>query len=123
MTRLSGILQIAVEHGHIPANPARAMRKVAAEPRDEVRPLSPIELEALIAAFDRRDRAITLFGGHLGLRPMEIRLAPWGNLTDAGLVVGRARTKRAAARTRVLALPAATALDLKRWRLESRAPG
>ena len=46
-------------------------------------------------------------------------MAPWGNLTDDGLIIGRARTKRAAARTRVLALPAATALELKRWRLES----
>src|SRR5215218_3363438 len=93
LTRLSGILQIAVEHGHIPGNAARAVRKIPAEPRDEVRPLSPVELE--------------------------VRMVPWRNLTDDGLIVGRARTKRAAARTRVLALPAATALELKRWRLES----
>ena len=122
LTRLSGILQVAVEHGHIPGNAARAVRKIAAEPRDEVRPLAPVELEALIAGFHGRDRAITVLAGHLGLRPLEVRMAPWGNLADDGLIVGRARTKRAAARTRVLALPTATALELKRWRLESGRP-
>jgi|SRR5829696_5135744 len=122
LTRLSGILQIAVEHGHIPGNAARAVRKIPAEPRDEVRPLSPVELEVLIAGFDGRDRAIAVLAGHLGLRPLEVRMVPWRNLTDDGLIVGRARTKRAAARTRVLALPAATALELKRWRLESGRP-
>lgn len=122
MARLSGVLQIAAEHGHIPGNPVRAVRKVPADMRDEVRPLAPVELEALIAGFEGRDRAIAVLGGHLGLRPMEIRLAPWGNLTDDGLIVGRARTKRGAARTRVLAVPAASALELKRWRLESGRP-
>jgi integrase len=58
LTRLSGILQIAVEHGHIPGNAARAVRKIPAEPRDEVRPLAPVELEALIYGFDGRDRAM-----------------------------------------------------------------
>ena len=53
---------------------------------------------------------------------MEIRLAPWGNLDDDALIVGRARAKRAAARTRVVALPSATSLELKRWRLESGRP-
>lgn len=123
LTRLSGILQIAVEHGHIPGNAARAVRKVRAEPRDEVRPLSPAELEALIAALHGRDRAIVVLGGHMGLRPMEIRMAPWGNFSDGTLTVGRARTKRAAARTRVLAVPAVTALELKEWRLGSGRPG
>jgi integrase len=56
MTRLSGILQVAVEHGHVPGNAARALRKVPAPPRDEKRPLSPVELEQLIAQFDGRAR-------------------------------------------------------------------
>jgi integrase len=30
MARLSGVMQIAVEHGHLPANPVRALRKVPA---------------------------------------------------------------------------------------------
>lgn len=123
MTKLSGILQVAVEHGHISGNPARALRKVAAEQRDEVRALSPAELEALILSFTGRERAICILGGHFGLRPIEIRMAPWSNLTDEGLVVGRARTKSSAARTRVLSAPRVTARELRAWRLESGGRG
>jgi len=125
IAHLSGILQVAAEHGLIHGNPARAVRKPAADAEEEVRPLSPVELEAVIAAFSGRDRIVALLAGHLGLglRPVELRSAPWGNLTDGGLIVGRGRTKRTAARTRVVTIPAATMLGLKRWRLESGRPG
>ena len=123
LTRLSGILQVAVEHGHIPANPARALRKVSAQPSEEVKPLSPAELERLIAGVTGRDRAIALLGGHLGLRPVEIRAAPWEALQGLTFTVGRSRTKRTASRTRVIAVPEATARDLKAWRLQSGRPG
>jgi hypothetical protein len=56
MTRLSGILQAATEHGLIAANPVRGMRKVPADAREDVRPLSPAELEAMIAPLDGRGR-------------------------------------------------------------------
>src|SRR3954453_23107109 len=119
MTRLSGILQVAVEHGHVPGNAARALRKVPAPPREEVHPLSPVELEALIARFEGRARVITMLGGHLGLRPKEIRLVPWSNFDGASMTIGRARTKRGAARTRVISVPRVTAHELKMWRLAS----
>ncbi len=122
LTRLSGILQVAVEHGHIPANPARALRKVPAEPSEEVKPLSPIELERLIAGVHGRDRAIVLLAGHLGLRPIEIRTAPWSALQAQTFTVGRSRTKRTASRTRVIAVPEITAREPKAWRLESGRP-
>jgi integrase len=123
LARLSGILQVAVEHGHIPSNPARALRKVAAEPGEEVRPLAPVELERIIAGLTGRDRAIVLLAGHLGLRPLEVRSVRWGAFNGATLTVGRARTKRSAARTRMIAVPRVTARELKAWRLESGRPG
>jgi hypothetical protein len=73
MAKLSGVLQIATEHGFVPANPVRAVRNVPAEHGDEIRSLSPVELEALIASLGGRDRAIGLLAGHLGLRPLEVR--------------------------------------------------
>jgi integrase len=123
MTRLSGILQIAVEHGVVPGNAARALRKVPLPPRDEVRPLAPVELETLIAGFTGRDRAVLLLGGHLGLRPKEIRFVTWDSFDGAALTVGRARTKRGAARTRTIEVPRVTGLELKAWRLESGGRG
>ena len=41
IAKLSGILQIATEHGHIPANPARAVRNVPAEHGERDRPADP----------------------------------------------------------------------------------
>jgi len=90
---------------------------------DEVDPLAPVELEALIAALTGRGRAIALLAGHLGLRPREARLAPWSAFDGKTLVVGRARTKATAARTRVLAVPAPTAGELRAWRLQSGGRG
>lgn len=123
MTRLSGILQVAVEHGHVPGNAARALRKVPAEPREEVRPLSPVELEKLIAHFKGRARIIVCLGGHLGMRPKEIRMVPWENFDGDTLTIGRARTKLSAARTRVITVPRVTARELKAWRLVSGGRG
>jgi integrase len=123
MTRLSGVLQVAVEHGHIPANPVRSLRKVPAAPRDEVRALAPVDLERLIAGLSGRDRAIALLAGHLGLRPLEVRAAPWSAFDGSTLVVGRARTKRTAARTRVVDVPAVTTRELRAWQLESGGRG
>jgi integrase len=122
-TRLSGILQIAVEQGQLTVNPARNLRKVPADAGDEVRPLSPVELERLIAALTGRDRAIVLLGGHLGFRPIEIRSVPWTMLTGRTATVGRAHTKATARRTRTIEIPATTARELKEWRLQSGRPG
>jgi integrase len=120
--KLSGVLQVAVEHGYLTANPVRSLRKVPAEPRAEIRPLAPAELEALADAFSGRDRIIVLLGAHLGLRPIEIRSVPWHNFDGRNLIVGRAQTKRSAARTRVVDVPAGTAAELKAWRLEAGVP-
>jgi integrase len=123
LTRLSGILQTAVEHGHLNANAARALRKVPADAGDEVRPLAPVELERLLAALEGRDRAIVLLTGHLGLRPLEVRAAPWSAFDGTAFVVGRAHTKRTARRTRTISVPDATVRELKVWQLRSGRPG
>lgn len=123
IAKLSGILQIATEHGHIPSNAARAVRNVPADPSDEIDPLTPVELERLINGFDGRDRAITLLGGHLGLRPLEIRQVTWLWLADHTLTVARAHTKASARRARVIEVPAHTMRALKAWQLESGGRG
>ena len=123
MAKLSGILQIATEHGHIAGNPARSVRNVPAEHSDEITPLSPVELERLIASLDGRDRAIAVLAGHLGLRPLEVRQAPWSAFDGHTLTIGRARTKATARRSRVIAVPRATAQELRAWQLASGGRG
>jgi integrase len=123
MTRLSGILQAATEQGLIAANPVRGMRKVPADPKEDVKPLAPGDLEKVIAGLDGRSRAIALLCGHLGLRPLEARTVRWSDFDGAGLTISRARTKRSAARTRVIAVPTITARELRAWQMESGGRG
>ena len=118
---LSGIMQVATVHGLIPANPVRAIRKPGAE-RPEVRPLSPAELEALIASFEGRSRVLLLLSGHLGLRPGEARQVPWRAFDGDKLVVERAIVKAQARRPRGIDVPRATASELREWRLQSGRP-
>lgn len=122
MTMLSGILQVAVEHGLIASNPARAMRKVKVLRTDEIRALTPAELLRLLDAFTGRERAIVALGGLLGLRPLEIRMVRWADLRDDTLTISRARTKKTAARTRTVTVPKLARDELRRWRMESGRP-
>jgi integrase len=119
---LSGVLQIATEHGVIPANPARSVRKLKKERRAPIVPLSPVELEAIIAGFSGRDRIVALLLGHCGLRPMEARLVPWRELRGDTLMVRADLTKATAAYPRTITVPAETARELRRWRLEEGVP-
>ena len=122
MVRLSGICQLAVEHGVLTGNPVRALRKPRVESGEEITPLTPSEMEHLITSLDGRDRAITLLAGHLGLRPLELRVAPWSALSDRTLSIGKSRTKSTALRSRVIMVPEVTARELTEWRLQSGRP-
>lgn len=121
LRQIAGVLQIAVEHGRLPANPARSMRKVKGEPVEPIVPLSPAELEALIAAARGRDRAILVLGGYLGLRPIEIRLVPWSRLRGDRFTIAKVDTKPSAG-PRTIDVPAAALAALREWRLEAGRP-
>jgi integrase len=95
---------------------------VKAEPGEDVRPLDPREVEAILDQFIGRDRIILLLAGRCGMRPQEIRSIPWKDLDDGTLTVSRARTKSTAARTRVIALDRATRQELKQSRLACGRP-
>lgn len=119
--QIAGVLQIAVEHGRIPGNPARSMRKVKADAVAPVAPLQPAELEALIAATTGRDRAMIILGGYFGLRPIEIRLIPWLRLAGDTLTIAKVDTKPSAS-PRTITGPSAGIAALKEWRMESGRP-
>ena len=70
-----------------------ALRKVAADAGEQVKALSPVELERLIAGLSGRDRAIAVLAGHPGLRPTELRTASWGALQGDRLTVRPNRTE------------------------------
>ena len=124
MAKLSGILQIATEHGYIPANPARSVRNVPADDDErEITILAPVELERVITGPDRPGP-----GDHAARRAP--RAATVG---DPPRAVGRVRRPdpddRPVAhesdrrRSRVIAVPRVTAHELRAWQLESGGRG
>ena len=123
MAKLSGLMQIAVEHGFLAANPARSVRNVPADSAGDITIFAPVELERLIAGLSGRDKAIALLGGHLGLRPIEIRLVPWDAFHGETLAISASRTKRTAMRPRVIPIPKVTERELRAWQLESGGRG
>jgi integrase len=123
LTMLSGILTVAVEYGVIPANPVRGLRKVAVIRSDEIKALTPAETLRLLDVFTGRERIMIVLGAMLGLRPLEIRMVRWDDLADGVVTIGRARTKKTAARTRAIKVPAMALAELRRWQLESGGRG
>jgi integrase len=122
LAKIGAILEVAVGEGLIDYNPVRSMKKPRRDPRQLVVRFEPIEVDALIAATTGRDRAIMVLGGWLGLRPIEIRLAPWARLHDGRFTIEQEDTKPSA-KPRTITVPAAAAHALREWRLEAGRPG
>jgi integrase len=120
---LARVLQVAVMHGRLTGNPARGLPKLDRHVRAEKQALTPRELEAVLAGMTGRDKAITILGGRLGLRPAEIVLARWDMLVDGELHIGARDTKRSAAKFRAIPLDRYTAQELRVWQVESGGRG
>jgi hypothetical protein len=116
---LGRVLQVAAEKDFIDGNPAYRLRKAKQHVRTRVEVMSPFELERLLADLEGRDLAIALLGGHLGLRPIEIRLVPVQQLVDGQLQIRPEDTKPNAPWHRAITVPKATHVELRTWLLES----
>jgi integrase len=129
LTLLGGILQRAVEAGHLQTNPARAVRKLPAPRRPEVRPFSPTAVERMRSVSTPRDATLLSVLAYAGLRPGEALALQWRDvrehtiLVERSLSLGREKdTKTAVHRTVRLLAPLAR--DLREWRLRcGRPPG
>lgn len=124
---LGGILQRALESGHLQTNPARAVRKTPLPRRKEVRPLAPIVVERMRGVASPRDAAFLSVVAYAGLRPGEALALQWRDVREQTILIERALslgeegdTKTDAHRTVRLLAPLAT--DLREWRLRSGRP-
>jgi integrase len=118
-TVLSSILQTAVEGELLASNPVRAVRAPRAPLKDEVRPLAPAAVEALIAQLCHRDRVLVALMAYAGLRPGEARALRWGHVMENTLVIGAQKTGR----RRTVRLLDPLARDLREWRMACGRPG
>jgi integrase len=125
---LQGVLQRAVEWGHLPANPAKAVRKPSANRKRAVRPLSPLTVEQirseLIAAGRNGDAVLVSLLAYSGIRPGEALALTWEHVRDRTLLVEQSNsdgeiksTKTGQRRTVRLLRP--LAIDLAELRLAS----
>ena len=127
-TLLGGILQRALESGHLQSNPARAVRKSAVPRRKEVRPLAPVVVERMRRVASPRDAVLISVLAYAGIRPGEALALQWRDVRDQTILIERALslgkeddTKTDAHRTVRLLAPLAA--DLREWRLRSGRPG
>jgi integrase len=127
LTLLGGILQRAVEGGHLQTNPARAVRKATLPGRPEVRPLAPVVVERMRSVAKPRDGILFSVLAYSGLRPGEALALQWRDIREQTILVERALslgkekdTKTTAHRTVRLLAPLAA--DLREWRLRSGRP-
>jgi integrase len=127
LTLLGGILQRAVEGGHLQTNPVRAVRKATLPRRSEVRPLAPAIVERMRRAATPRDATLLSILAYSGLRPGEALALQWRDIREQTILVERALslgqekdTKTSAHRTVRLLAPLAA--DLREWQLRSGRP-
>jgi len=78
-TLLGGILAYGVEQGEIQHNAARAGRRQKGRKAEPVRAWSPVEIEAVRAVMDDRDRALVSVLGYGGVRPAEALALRWAD--------------------------------------------
>jgi integrase len=131
MVILQGVLERAVEWQHIPANPARAVRKPPQRRDRAVRPLSPLAVERarahLLDLGRIRDAVLVTVLAYAGLRPGEALALTWSHIRDRIILVERAvalgelKTTKTA-RTRTVRLLAPLAADLREWRIAQGRP-
>lgn len=128
---LQGVLERAVEWGHLQANPVRVIRKPPQTRRRSVRPLAPATVEAirgrLLRGGRKRDAVLVSVLAYAGLRPGEALALRWSDIRDSVLLIERALalgelqgTKTRRSRTVRILRPLAA--DLAEWRMASGRP-
>jgi integrase len=139
LTLLGNILQRAVEGGRLASNQQRLVRKAAAEPKDEVRPLAPATVEAIRhalldgagrperrggwGALAARDAVLVSLLAYSGIRPQEARGLLWRHVQAHTLIVHAPKTRRRRPKPRTVRLLGPLREDLLEWRMASGRPG
>jgi integrase len=135
MELLGTILQRATESQRIPSNPARLVRRPRLPHGEEVRPLSPVEIEGMRtylasggSEHPQRDATLVAVLAYAGLRPGEALALRSGDVRDNTLLIqrsashGEAKSTKTGA-TRSVRLLAPLRHDLASWRLASGCAG
>ena len=119
---LQGILERAVEWGHLKTNPAKVVTKPARSRKSRPRPLDPGEVEAIRAGLGDRDAVLVSLMAYAGLRPGEALALTWEDIgtqtinVDKSIALGEEKSTKTG-RSRVVRPYNAVMGDLRRWRM------
>lgn len=136
MSMLQGVFRDAVELGEVAYNPFKAVKKPSPGPSREVRPFTPLQVEALHTDISARGygqaAVIVRLMAYTGLRPQEVLGLHWYAVGEQTLLVEEANAdgeleplknrKRARKRSRSVDLVAPVREDLAEWRRVSGKP-
>ena len=123
IVRLAQILEVAVEYGRIPQNPAKSRRRraKATEPRRSW--VEPEQLPALLAAADQFLRPILVTMAGAGLRVGEAVALDWADVDLATGTLTVRESKTAAGENRQVDLPVGLREELTEWKQRSPMTG
>jgi len=136
MAMLQRVFRDAVEYGDVAFNPFKAVRKPSPGPSRVARPLTPLQVERLVADLERGGSRLSAvlvrLMAYTGLRPQEALALHWYAVRKATLLVELANAdgqldrlknrKRSRKRSRTVDLIPPIRRDLLTWRQESGAP-
>jgi len=136
MAMLQRVFRDAVEYGDVAFNPFKAVRKPSPGPSRVARPLTPLQVERLVADLERGGSRLSAvlvrLMAYTGLRPQEALALHWYAVRKATLLVELANADgqldrlknrtRSRKRSRTVDLITPIRRDLLTWRQESGAP-
>jgi integrase len=128
MDLLGSILEHAFIAGRLTQNPARRVKKARCPRREEVRPPSPAEVEAMRASLSPRDRTLVSVLAYAGLRPGEALALRWEDIRERTMLIQRAISLGTEADTktrqhRTVRLLSPLDSDLRSWCIAAGDPG
>jgi integrase len=137
MSLLQRVFRDAVELGEAPFNPFKAVKKPASEPTSEAIPLTPLQVELLVADLSARgygmSAVLVRLLAYTGLRPQEALALDWRHVRELTLLVEFANSdgklvrlknrKRGRKRSRTVDIIKLLKADLSQWRKDCGNPG
>ena len=127
-TTLAKVLQVAVEHGYLETNPARAIQIGEREPKRERKVLSPVQVQVLLSSLAEPCRAVVLTAVLTGMRIGEILALRWKRLDFLRATIevaesfsnGRFGTPKTKSSRRIIPMSAALREDVAAHKLKCK---
>lgn len=90
MTIMQTVMERAVRHGRITANPVKPVKKPSGKRKAAVKALAPKQVEAIRRQMKGADAVFVSLLAYSGVRPEEARALTWGDIKERTIVIDKA---------------------------------